>query len=236
LALAGRLGPRIHLGTPVRSIEQDDRGITAVTDAGRWPGDVAVITLPLGPLRRVGFDPDLPGSLRSVIERVHYGQMMKVPMQVRRRLWPATVPMPDKSLPGGLGVLYEPTNTHPGPRGVLMAYIPGDTGIELAARDAPGRIDATIDKAERRFPGLSAEVERAHQRWWGEDTWSQGIYAAFPPGVSRAERCLLRRPHGRVLFAGEHTAQFQGYMNGAIESGHQVAWEVSGIDSSSHIG
>ncbi|MGL5819798.1 MAG: flavin monoamine oxidase family protein [Phycicoccus sp.] len=197
---------------------------------------MAVVTLLLGPLRRVAFDPDLPGSLRSVIERVHHGQMMKVPMQVRRRLWPATVPMPDKSLPGGLGVLYEPTNTHPGPRSVLMAHIPGDTGIELAAQDPSCRVEATIERAERRFPGLSAAVERTHQRWWGEDAWSQGIYEAFPPGVSRAERRMLSQPHGRVLLAGEHTAQFQGYMNGAIESGHRVAWEVSRFGSSAPLG
>lgn len=39
-------------------------------------------------------------------------------------------------------------------------------------------------------------------------------------------RLVLTRAEGRIHFAGEHTAGWQGYMNGAIESGHRVAQEV----------
>jgi monoamine oxidase len=38
---------------------------------------------------------------------------------------------------------------------------------------------------------------------------------------------LLAAPHGRVFFAGEHTAiRWQGYMNGAFLSGLRAAAEV----------
>jgi len=39
---------------------------------------------------------------------------------------------------------------------------------------------------------------------------------------------LLALPHKRVFFAGEHTStKWQGYMNGAVESGLRAAEEVS---------
>ena len=38
----------------------------------------------------------------------------------------------------------------------------------------------------------------------------------------------LARAFGRVLFAGDHTSrEYQGYMNGAVESGQRVATELA---------
>jgi monoamine oxidase len=41
------------------------------------------------------------------------------------------------------------------------------------------------------------------------------------------QRRWLAQPFERLFFAGEHTSlRWQGYMNGAVESGHRVAAEV----------
>lgn len=41
-------------------------------------------------------------------------------------------------------------------------------------------------------------------------------------------RGWLARPAGRVVFAGEHTStKWQGFMNGAVESGRRAAVEVA---------
>lgn len=46
----------------------------------------------------------------------------------------------------------------------------------------------------------------------------------FDPGFDPAWRSLLARRTGRVVFAGEHTSErWQGYMNGAVESGQRAA-------------
>jgi monoamine oxidase len=40
----------------------------------------------------------------------------------------------------------------------------------------------------------------------------------------------LARPHGRIVCAGEHTSfRWQGYMNGAVESGLRAAAEVRAL-------
>jgi monoamine oxidase len=65
---------------------------------------------------------------------------------------------------------------------------------------------------------------------WDNDPWAQGGYAVFNPSFDPILRGWLARPAGRVVFAGEHTSQrWQGYMNGAIESGRRAAAEVRAL-------
>lgn len=66
---------------------------------------------------------------------------------------------------------------------------------------------------------------------WEQDPWAQGGYAIFGPGFDPALRSWLARPCGRIVFAGEHTSlRWQGYMNGAVESGLRAAAEVRALN------
>ena len=58
--------------------------------------------------------------------------------------------------------------------------------------------------------------------------WVRGGYAVFDPRFPPTLRPWLSRPAGRIVFAGEHTSdRWQGYMNGAVESGKRAAIEVA---------
>ena len=59
------------------------------------------------------------------------------------------------------------------------------------------------------------------------DPNARGGYAYFDPAFDPALRAWLARPFGRLFFAGEHTSvKWQGYMNGAVESGRRAAAEI----------
>ena len=63
---------------------------------------------------------------------------------------------------------------------------------------------------------------------WEDEPWSRGAYGVFGPGFDPALRDLLGRGTARIVFAGDHTSrEFQGYMNGAVESGLRAASEIS---------
>ena len=67
---------------------------------------------------------------------------------------------------------------------------------------------------------------------WDDDPWARGGYAYFDPGFDPLWRAWLARPAGRIVFAGEHTSvTYQGYMNGAIETGLRAAAEITGDGS-----
>jgi monoamine oxidase len=76
----------------------------------------------------------------------------------------------------------------------------------------------------------NSELIASRQIVWEQDPFARGGYAFFDPGYDPGLRAWLSRPAGRLFFAGEHTSvRWQGYMNGAIESGRRAAAEVAAV-------
>jgi len=59
---------------------------------------------------------------------------------------------------------------------------------------------------------------------WQNQNWIGGAYALYRPGQWFSVRPILQKPHGRVLFAGEHLAEWQGFMEGAVDTGEAAAY------------
>ena len=78
-----------------------------------------------------------------------------------------------------------------------------------------------------RWLGTPSPLLAARIFTWEHDQWARGGYAYFDPSFSPRLRHWLSRAAGRILFAGEHTShQWQGYMNGAVESGQRAARDI----------
>ena len=75
-----------------------------------------------------------------------------------------------------------------------------------------------------------SELLASRQIVWEQDPYARGGYAYFDPGFDPSLRAWLSRPSGRLFFAGEHTSiKWQGYMNGAVESGRRAAAEIAAV-------
>ena len=63
---------------------------------------------------------------------------------------------------------------------------------------------------------------------WDNDPIARGAPIGFtPPGVLLSFGRALRRPAGRIHWAGTETATiWNGYMDGAVQSGERAAREV----------
>jgi monoamine oxidase len=62
---------------------------------------------------------------------------------------------------------------------------------------------------------------------WELDRFARAGYAVFGPEFRPEWRAELSRAFGRIVFAGDHTSRkWQGYMNGAVESGQRAAREI----------
>ena len=96
------------------------------------------------------------------------------------------------------------------------------TTAELVERDGVNGLVRALDW----LGSGNADLLAWRQTRWESDPWSRGGYAVFDPAFKPALRAWLARPCGRLFFAGEHTSvRWQGYMNGAVESGHRAAAE-----------
>jgi monoamine oxidase len=96
----------------------------------------------------------------------------------------------------------------------------------IVAREGPPGLARALDW----LGSTRSELIASRQVVWEDDPHARGGYAFFDPEFDPDLRAWLARPAGRLFFAGEHTSvQWQGYMNGAVESGRRAAAEVGVI-------
>jgi monoamine oxidase len=89
-------------------------------------------------------------------------------------------------------------------------------------------IDAALANLARGVRGVGGGFNgKAYLDSWVDDPWVHGSYAGFGPGQYTDYWGFLKRPEGKVYFAGEHTSTHsQGYLNGGVESGERAARQV----------
>jgi len=118
---------------------------------------------------------------------------------------------------------FHSTQGQPGAQGILTAYAVGDKADVLASQDdARRQVIVTRDLIDYSWsaPNLARGIASYA---WQRDEYARGAYAIYGPGEWFGLRPILARPHLKVLFAGEHIADWQGFMEGAIESGEAAA-------------
>jgi monoamine oxidase len=94
-------------------------------------------------------------------------------------------------------------------------------------------LERLLDEADLRVSLLESGEAFMHQydqTWrgisWERHPWTLGHMAYRAPGQIRAFGTVLAEPHGRIHFAGEHTALLTSGMEGAMESGERAALEI----------
>ena len=229
--LAHRLGDRVRLKTELVSVSHRGRGIRAGVKRDRRQAqmhcDYLIFALPATLLRRIPITPALPAQQHEAFARLKYGRGTKTLIQFSQRFWRAPG-MPrafGSSLP--FGAVWDANEEQRGRSGILALLAGGSASDQtgaIAAREGAAGLARSLDWLGSR----EASVVACHQTAWETDPWARGGYAAFDSSFDPALRAWLARPFGRLFFAGEHTSvQWQGYMNGAVESGRRAAAEVA---------
>ncbi len=220
--LVDAVGPALRLGESVVRIEHGD-GVIVHTPRAAFRAAHVIVACSLIPLRAVEFDPPLPAHLAAAIAGLGYGTVTKTALQYPQRRWTsgyATTESPIQRV-------YEPTVDQPGDPGILMAYTGGANGHRLAELSEATRIEM-VATGQRAMYGDLAQPTGGFSRAWSAEPRFGGSYSNYRPGEITAFWDVLRRPCGPIHLAGEHTAMWTGYMEGAVESGQTAADRIVG--------
>lgn len=229
-ALASSLGDRIHLGTELVALSQRGRRVRVSLKRARQPGqltvDYVVLTMPATLLRRIPITPALPIHQHEALARLSYGRGTKTLLQFDERFWKRPLRPRAFGSPLPFGAVWDGNEEQRGRPGILALLAGGsasDQTQELVAREGlPGLAKSLAWLGYRDEQLLGSSQVR-----WEADVWARGGYAVFDPGFDPSLRGWLARPCGRLFFAGEHTSlRWQGFMNGAVESGRRAAAEI----------
>jgi monoamine oxidase len=234
-ALAAKLDERLRLKAELVAVSHRGRHVRASVKQGRSVSqitcDYLVLALPATILRRIPITPSLPAQQHDAIARLKYGRATKTLLQFSQRFWRAPGRPRAFGSPLPFGALWEGNEEQRGRAGILALLAGGSASDQtqaMVAKDGPQRLADELDWLGSRRADLIA----SKQIVWESDAWARGGYAYFDPGFDPALRPWLARPFGRLFFAGEHTSvRWQGYMNGAVESGRRAAAEVAAVHS-----
>lgn len=229
-AFAAALSDWIYYGAQVVRIEHSTRGVRVTVLRGGTPsvceGDHVVCSIPFSVLRQVEVRPALSAPLQRAIRELHYGPVTKVFALTRSRFWEAERLSGFAVTDRAIQEVWNLSAAQPGKRGLLVAYMTG-SNAEQAARLAPEeRISWAAGEIERLLPGVVRDLEGGASQPWGLEAWSRGAYPIFAAGQVIPMLGLLRRPEGRVHFAGDHTSAWPGWMQGALESANRTVREI----------
>lgn len=229
--LAAMLGERVQLQTSLLTVSQAGEKVricvrTAGSLRSQMTADYLIVAMPATTLRKVSFEPGLPPLQREAIGRLNYGCATKTLLQFKRRFWRGRGRPRAYGTDLPIGTLWEGNEEQPGGEGILTLLAGGSASVETKALIAGSGVEGLVRSLE--WLGSKGMPVLAHRLVsWEDDPWARGGYAYFDPTYDPALRPWLARAHGLVLFAGEHTSvRWQGYMNGAIESGLRAAAEV----------
>lgn len=198
----------------------DDKGLTQLIE-----GDYLVMTLPASTLRDVEIRPALPEDQQGAIQRLRYGRATKALVQSSSALFGlrhARAFATDSSI----GAFWDASEEQ-GSAASIVAFLAGGSASGPLHDCASAGGSELL--AELCWLGMNrASVTAVHVADWTADPWARGGYAFLDPGFDPAWRPLLARRAGRIVFAGEHTSErWQGYMNGAVETGQRAARELT---------
>jgi monoamine oxidase len=229
--LAHMLGERVHMRTEVLAVSQSRDTVqvrlrVANGTESDMSADYLVCAVPATALRHIVCVPPLPPEQQEAVVRLPYGQATRTILQFERRFWQYSGNPRAYGSDLPIGAVWDGNEEQSGPQGILSFLAGASASVETQQIIAQEGVGGLVRQLEwlggHNMPVLASQVVS-----WENDPWARGGYAYFDPSYDPAWRLWLSKPHGRIVFAGEHTSvQWQGYMNGAVESGLRAAKEV----------
>ncbi|MDA2891971.1 flavin monoamine oxidase family protein [Mycolicibacterium sp. BiH015] len=227
-AMAAELGDVVALSQPVRSIVQDDDGVTVRSESRTVRARRVIVSVPICIASQIFFDPQLSVDRAFLHQRMPSGAVFKIAVVYDEPFWRADGLSGQSFGPGTMANLTIDSCTDTGTPGILTVITEGPEARHLC----------TLTEADRRHGVLSAVAERfgtkaltpvdyIEQNWTVDRYSGGGMISHMPPGVLTEFGQALRAPCGRIHWAGtESSAHMYGFIDGAVRSGQRAAAEV----------
>lgn len=216
-------GGIVTLDAPVRAITHGDDGVRVEYAGGTVSAARVIVAIPPTLAGRLDYRPALPAARDGLTQQMPMGSVIKIQIAYPTPFWrEAGLSGFAFDLDGALSVTLD--NSPPdGAVGVLVGFFEG-----AHARTAAERRAAAVTALTALFGPPAAEPVDYTEVNWMEEEYTRGCYGGrLGAGVWTQFGPALAAPVGRIHWAGAETADiWNGYMDGAVRSGHRAAAEV----------
>ena len=215
----------IILKTKVEKVEQKNNGAIVYCDNGnKYEVDNVICTVPVYSLLKINWQPALPKDYTDALNQLQYARIIKTSVLFSERFWKdESLDMITDTLPH---YFFHSTKNQEGNKGILTSYAVGDRAYVLSKMNEQKKINEICKALKPAFGDVEKYAQHAVNYYWGADAYTQGAYAIYNKHQWLDVRETLNKNVGPVYFAGEHLADWQGFMEGAINSGEDAADKI----------
>lgn len=225
--IADKLGAdKIKLQHTVQRVVQNPKGgVIVYCDNGQqFSGDKIICTAPTFAVKKIKWEPGLPPAYVNAMNELQYARINKNPVLFEKRFWKdENFDMVTDQSPH---YFYHATKNQPSEKGVLISYTIGEKAAVVANQQDDWRKEMILQTLQPHFKGVKDHWEKQTNYYWGNDAYSHGAYALYGKGQWFRVMPILRQSHMHTHFAGEHLADWQGFMEGAINTGEEAAAKI----------
>ncbi len=199
----------------------------------KFNSDYVLMTVPFSVFQFIEVYPYRSFSFDKwkAIRELHYVASIKIGIEFKDRFW-------EKEGLNGANTIsdfpnrytYTPSRTgNETGSGVLLAsYSWEDNAMLWNSLNDDQKITQSLeDLAKIHGPKVFEEYLTSASFSWSQNQFSGGCFTLFKPNQITEFESIVKKPEGRVHFAGEHTSDFHGWIEGAVESGVRAAFEIN---------
>ncbi len=212
---------KILLKHSVTKIEQNDKVKVYCDNGTVFEANHIICTIPTFAVAKIAWQPALPPEKIKALNELQYARINKHAMVFDQRFWKdESFDMITDELPH---YFYHATKNQKSVKGVLISYSIGDKSAVIANQSNEKTAKMVMNTLEPHFGKLQHLLHKQVNYYWGEDELSRGAYAMYGKGQWFNVRPVLQKPFLKTHFAGEHLADWQGFMEGAVNTGEDAA-------------
>lgn len=210
------------------SLTPDQRYEIGFQNGEKVMADIVIVTIPFTKLREVVLDIPLQERKQRAIAELGYGNSAKLILGFDKRIWNdagyAGSTISDLPFVSG----WDSSVGQAGVTGSLTHFSGGSEASLLASSSSENAVSTMLRHLETLYPGISAAYASQYFLFpWEKNVFSRAGYSSFKVGQWSAFAGVEGEREGNVFFAGEHTSlEFQGFMNGAIQTGRLAAESI----------
>jgi monoamine oxidase len=224
-ALAGKIG-RINIKTGIQVIKVEQGSNVKITcnNGEVFTADKLICTAPTFAISKIEWLPQLPAEKISAINELQYCRINKNPILFNNRFWKEE--NFDCITDASGHYFYHATKNQSSQKGVLLSYSIGDKAEVQFNQGDDARFELVQQTLAPAFKNIKPYYESQQNYYWGNDEYSRGAYAIYKPNQWFRIKETLLHQHLHTYFAGEHVAEWQGFMEGAVATGETAAEKV----------
>lgn len=212
------LGERVHLGRRLRSVDLTEEGVQCWFEGEMVFADRVVVTVPTALLGGIEWPVEMPVEYQTAWSAVGMGRVVKVLLRFEEAWWEGL------DWRGRLLCDLPCQQVWIGGSRVLTCYICGSmASVVRGSRDAVGMVLRGLAEV---FPAAASSFVEGELVDWVGDEFAGGAFPSLGVGSVGAVKDWPGRAWEGIHFAGDGTAQWFGFMEGALESAERVVGEI----------